>query len=115
MVAKKKNGKPAKKVKDIKSIEVSFTIAKNVTASNGLRTFYVRISTPAGNVLGGGGSFQYENRTIECTMKKSVEYSGEALTLTTYRQVTEYLEAGTYTVSIFADGNMIGSRTFTFN
>lgn len=115
MTAKKKNGKPAKKIKDCKSFQVDFTVARNVTASNGLRTFYVRITTPNGTILGGGGSFQYENRTLECTMKKAVEYSGEAITLSTYRQVTEYLEAGTYTVSIFADGNMIGSRTFAFN
>ena len=115
MTAKKKNGKPAKKIKDCKSFQVDFTVARNVTASNGLRTFYVRITTPNGTTLGGGGSFQYENRTLECTMKKVVEYSGEAITLSTYRQVTEYLEAGTYTVSIFADGNMIGSRTFAFN
>ena len=115
MTAKKKNGKPAKKIKDCKSFQVDFTVARNVTASNGLRTFYVRITTPNGTTLGGGGSFQYENRPLECTMKKAVEYSGEAITLSTYRQVTEYLEAGTYTVSIFADGNMIGSRTFAFN
>ena len=115
MTAKKKNGKPAKKIKDCKSFQVDFTVARNVTASNGLRTFYVRITTPNGTTLGGGGSFQYENRTLECKMKKAVEYSGEAITLSTYRQVTEYLEAGTYTVSIFADGNMIGSRTFAFN
>ena len=115
MTAKKKNGKPAKKIKDCKSFQVDFTVARNVTASNGLRTFYVRITTPNGTTLGGGGSFQYENRTLECTMKKAVEYSGEAITLSTYRLVTEYLEAGTYTVSIFADGNMIGSRTFAFN
>lgn len=114
MTAKKKNGKPVKKIKDCKSIQVDFTIAKNVTASNGMRTFYVRISTPSGGTLDGGGTFKYENRTLECSMKKTVEYSGEAITLTTFRQVNEYLEAGTYTVSIFADGNMIGSRTFSF-
>ena len=79
-----------------------------------MRTFYVRITAPNGNTLSGGGSFQYENRSIECTMKRQVEYTGEALTLSTFRQVSEFLEAGNYTVSIFADGNMIGSRTFSF-
>ena len=114
MIPKKKNGKAAKKIKDCKSIEVDFTVAKNVTASNGVRTFYVRITTPSGGVLGGGGTFQYENRNIECSMKKSVEYSGEAITLATYRQVSEFLEAGSYIVSVFADGNMIGSKSFSF-
>ena len=50
MTAKKKNGKPAKKIKDCKSFQVDFTVARNVTASNGLRTFYVRITTPNGKI-----------------------------------------------------------------
>lgn len=115
MIAKKKNGKPVKKMKDCVSIQVNFTISRNVTATSGMRTFYVRITTPAGNTLGGGGSFQYENKAVACSMKKTVEYTGEALTIDTYRQVEEYLEPGNYTVSIFADGNMIGSKTFTYN
>lgn len=114
MIAKKKNGKPVKKLKDCKSIEVSFRIARNVTATNGVRTLYVRITTPTGDVLGGGGTFAYENRNIECSMKKSIEYNGEETAVTTYRQVGEYLSAGTYVVSIFADGNMIGSRSFSY-
>lgn len=114
LIAKKSNGKPAKKLKDCKSFEVSFHIARNVTASNGVRTLYVRITTPTGDVLGGGGSFAYENRNIECSMKKSVEYSGEETAVSTYRQVAEFLSPGTYTVSIFADGSMIGSRSFSF-
>ena len=93
---------------------MSFRITRNVTASNGVRTFYVRISTPSGDVLGGGGTFTYENRSLECSMKKSVEYTGEETPVTMYRQVGEFLSKGTYTVSIFADGNMIGSRSFTF-
>lgn len=110
----KKNGKQAKKVKDCKSMEVDFTISRNVTASGGTRPFYVRITAPNGSVLNGGGTFEYENKQIAYSMKKAVEYTGEATAVATYRQVDEYLEAGTYTVSIFADGNMIGSRTFTF-
>ena len=115
MIAKKKNGKAVKRIKDCKSIEVSFRITRNVTATNGVRTFYVRITTPTGDVLGGGGTFAYENRDIECSMKKSVEYTGEETPITMYRAVEEFLSKGTYTVSVFADGNMIGSRSFTFS
>lgn len=115
MIAKKKNGKAVKRIKDCKSIEVSFRITRNVTATNGVRTFYVRITTPTGDVLGGGGTFAYENRDIECSMKKSVEYTGEEIPVTMYRAVEEFLSKGTYTVSVFADGNMIGSRSFTFS
>ncbi len=113
MATKKKNGKRAKKIKDCKTIEVTFNVAKNVTAANGMRTFYVRIAKPTGEVLSNGGTFSYESRNIAYSMKKSVEYTGEEISVTTYWNVTEYLSAGTYHVSVFTDGNMIGSRTFT--
>lgn len=114
MSIKKKNNKEAKKIKDCRNIEVAFTIARNVTAPNGMKTFYVRITTPTGAVLGNGATFPYENRNIEYSMRKSMEYTGEELQVATYWNVAEFLSAGNYTVSIFADGNMIGSRTFAF-
>ena len=109
-----KRGKDAKKLKDCKQMKTSFTITKNVTASNGNRTIYVRIQNPGGNTLSGGGTFGYENRSLECSAKKTIEYTGEETPVTVYWNVTQMLEAGDYRVSIFADGNMIGSRTFSF-
>ena len=113
MTALNKRQKEAKKMKDCKSIQVGFTIARNVTAENGNRTFYVRIQTPAGQTLT-AGTFPYENRQLEYSMKKVVEYAGEEIRVQTFWQVGEYLDAGDYRVSIFADGNMIGTKTFTF-
>ena len=114
MIAKKKNGKQTDKIKECKTIRVNFTIARNVTASNGIRTLYVRIMTPTGSVLTNGGTFSYENRNLEYSMKKAVEYGGEETNVSTFWNVGEFLQDGTYKVSIFADGNMIGSRNFTF-
>ena len=109
-----KRDKPTKKLKDTKKMHVSFTITKNVTASNGNRTVYVRIQNPGGNVLSGGGSFPYENKNLQYSMKKTIEYTGEEVTVSTYWDVTQMLEGGQYRVSIFVDGNMIGSRTFNY-
>ena len=114
MTGLNKRGKVSKKMKDVKTLQVNFNISRNVTAENGQRTLYVRIQTPAGETLNGGGTFAYENRQLEYSMKKVIEYSGEETPVTVYWQVGEFLEAGEYRVSIFADGNMIGSRTFTF-
>ena len=113
--ALKKNNKDVKKIKDCVSMQTSFTITRNVTASNGTRTVYVRIQNPGGNTLNGGGTFTYENRNLQYTMKKNIEYTGEETSLTLFWQVTQALEAGDYRVSIFVDGNMIGSKTFSFN
>ena len=109
-----KHGKDAKKLKDCTQMKVNFVITKNVTASNGNRTIYVRIQNPGGNTLKGGGTFAYENRSLECSAKKTIEYTGEETPVTVYWNVSQMLEAGDYRVSIFADGNMIGSRTFSF-
>ena len=109
-----KRDKPTKKLKDTKKMQVNFTITKNVTASNGNRTVYVRIQNPGGNTLSGGGSFAYENRNLEYSMKKTIEYTGEEVSVATFWNVSQMLEGGQYRVSIFADGNMIGSRTFNF-
>ena len=111
-----KKGKVMKKpkLKDTKKIQVNFTITKNVTASNGNRTVYVRIQNPGGNTLSGGGTFPYENKNLQYSMKKTIEYTGEEVSIATYWDVSQMLEGGQYRVSIFADGNMIGSRTFNF-
>ena len=109
-----KRDKPTKKLKDTKKMQVNFTITKNVTASNGNRTVYVRIQNPGGNTLSGGGSFAYEYRNLEYSMKKTIEYTGEEVSVATFWNVSQMLEGGQYRVSIFADGNMIGSRTFNF-
>lgn len=110
----KSNHKPTDRIKKAKTIQVSFKIAKNVTAQSGVRTLYVRITTPTGAVLQGGGSFNYENRNMQCSMKKSIEYGGQETSVVTYRPIGESLDGGTYLVSIFEGGNMIGSRIFTF-
>ena len=109
-----KRDKPTKKLKDTKKMQVNFTITKNVKASNGHRNIYVSIQNPGGNTLSGGGSFAYENRNLEYSMKKTIEYTGEEVSVATFWNVSQMLEGGQYRVSIFADGNMIGSRTFNF-
>ena len=89
-------------------------IARNVTAANGTREIFIRVTNPMGEVLNGGGSFTYENRQLAYTMKRTIDYSGEETSITATWTVNETLPGGSYNVSIFADGNMIGSRNFTF-
>ena len=109
-----KRGKTTQKLKDCRQMRVSFAITRNVTAANGNRTVYVLIQNPGGNALTGGGAFAYENRTLESSAKKVLAYTGEETPVTVYWNVSQMLEAGDYRVSIFVDGSMIGSRTFTF-
>ena len=114
LTAKNKRGKATNSLKKCKTLQVNFSIAKNVTAQSGMKTIYVRITTPTGSVLTNGGTFSYENRSLQYSMKKDIEYTGNETPVTTYWNVNEFLSNGTYNVSIFADGNMIGSRNFSF-
>ena len=115
LLDKKDKAMKKPKLKDCRKMQVSFTISRNVTASNGNRTVYVRIQNPGGNVLGGGGTFPFENRQIECSARRVVEYTGEETNVSVFWPVTQMLENGQYRVSIFADGHMIGSRTFNYD
>ena len=108
-----KRGKVAKRVKDITKIKISFTLAKNITAETGEKTIYLRITKPNNEVLSKSSSntFNYENRQLEYSIKKYIEYTGEEQTITVYWDVEEYMEAGTFRIDIFADGNLIGSKS----
>lgn len=114
LVAKNKRGKSTDQIEKGTTLQVSFNITRNVTAASGVKDIYVRIMSPTGNLLNGAGSFSYENRTLQYSMKRSVEYNGEETPVSLFWNVSQALVAGTYQVSIFADGNMIGSRSFAF-
>ena len=113
LTLKDKKSKTTEKLKKAKALQVSFSIAKNVTAPSGMRPVYVRITSPTGAALGGGGTFSYENRNLECSMKKTIEYTGNETPMTLYWNIAQSMVEGTYKVSIFADGNMIGSKNFS--
>lgn len=110
-----KRGKLAKKVKDVVKLAISFTIVKNITAENGERTLYIRITKPDNDVLtkSASNTFPYENRTLTYSIKKYIEYDGEEQNVNVFWDVEEFLYAGNYRVDIFEGGNLIGSQTFT--
>lgn len=110
-----KRGKKAKKVKDVKKLAISFTIVKNITATTGNKTIYVRIAKPNNEILtkSSANTFAYEDRNIGYSIKKYIEYTGEEQQVTVYWDVEEFLPAGTYHVYLFADGNMIGQNAFS--
>ena len=113
LTAMDKHNKATRKTKKAKALQVSFSLAKNVTAQSGNKTVYVRLTSPTGSLMGGAGTFTYENRSLECSMKRTVEYGGKETPVSLYYTIDQALQGGTYSVSIFADGNMIGSRSFT--
>lgn len=109
----KKTGKAAKKIKDIQRFDVAFTISRNVTAAAGERNVYVRLMTPSGSVLNPSGKFHYENKSVEYSAVKKVEYTGEEQRITLVVNADNaFLAPGRYSAHIFCDDQMIGSTNF---
>ena len=109
-----KRGKKAKRIKDVKKFAIGFNIARNVTTATGVRSIYIRIATPTCEVLTQGGTFEYENRQLEFSIRKDIEYTGEEQSIQVWWDVTQALSAGAYRVDIVAAGRTSGSPTFTF-
>ena len=112
-----KRGRAEKKIKNMERFVVDFIISKNITAPTGEKTIYARIMKPDDDVLvkSSSNTFAYENRQINYSIMRSVEYTGEETPVTMYWKVEEFLMPGTYRLDIFADGNRIGSTRFTLS
>ncbi len=92
-------------------MKVRFVLSRNVTASNGMRSVYVRILTPTGSVLNATGKCAFENKQVDFTAAKNIEYTGEETPMEFYVAKKETLIPGTYRVQVIADGHEIGSRS----
>ena len=114
-VAHNKRGKTEKKVKNVTQLVFDFTIAKNITVDTGEKTVYLRIMKPDGEPLvkDPENLFHYQNRDMEYSIKKYIEYTGEQQQVTMYWDVEEFLYAGEYSVFIFVDGVMIGEQSMS--
>ncbi|GHT09506.1 hypothetical protein FACS189415_3940 [Bacteroidia bacterium] len=106
--------KPTDKIKKMEQIEVRFIINKNITATPGEKTIYIRIQKPDDDVLIKSRSnvFVYENKEINYSSKRTIDYSGDEYPLSIYWKIEEFLAPGAYRVDIFADGNRIGQKSF---
>jgi len=109
-------GKEAESARRATQIRVSFVLSKNVTAPRGDKTIYVRIQNPNQLLLQKSSSdvFPFEDLKIPFSAKRDVTYEGNALPVNIFwdNQGAEFMP-GEYTVDIFADGNNIGSTSFT--
>lgn len=103
------------KVDRLTKFQVNFTIAANVTAETGEKDIYMRILRPNEEVLTNAqsGRFKYENAMLEYSARRTIEYGGEETPVTMYYKRGEALNAGTYTVELYADGSMIGRGSIT--
>lgn len=102
-------------VSQIRKLQFDYTIAKNITCEPGMKTLYVRLVDPEGNILGEENNllFHFENGDIPYTVSQEFEYAGEEYQGTVYWSLADEPQTGLYNADFFADGNLIGSIPFS--
>ena len=108
-----KKGKEEKNITKARQLGATFTVSPNNTAAAGMKTFYMRIISPEGALLGNGGNFTIDGQSVQSTAQRAVEYSNDEITVSIYWDVNTTLTPGDYTVEIFCDGYRLASRHFT--
>lgn len=108
-----KKGKKEKNITKARQLGVHFTVSPNNTAAAGMKTFYVRIISPEGSLLTGGGSFTIDGQSVQATASRNLEYANEEMSASIYWDVNTTLTPGDYTVEVFSDGYRLASRHFT--
>lgn len=108
-----KKGKNEKNITKARQLGATFTVSPNNTAAPGMKTFYMRIISPEGALLGNGGNFTIDGQSVQSTAHRAVEYANDEITVSVYWDVNTTLTPGDYTVEIFCDGYRLASRHFT--
>jgi len=108
-------GKKATKINKIAQLKFNFIISKNISAPTGEKYIYLRIIQPDETPLvkRNDNVFLFENRYVNFSARRPIEYEGDDIPVTIYWDVEEFLHPGNYKVEIFADGYMIGAAGFT--
>jgi len=108
-------GRKASKISKTAQLKFNFIINKNISASTGEKFIYLRILQPDESALvkKNDNVFLFENKYINYSARRPIEYEGEDVPVTIYWDVEEYLQPGSYRADVFADGYIIGSSKFT--
>ena len=99
----------------IMKLQFDYTVARNITCPPGMKTMYMRLTRPDGELMQKSMDdvFAFENAEIGYSVFKDFEYEGEEVSGTMYWTVEEILQEGMYNADFFVDGQLIGSFPFT--
>lgn len=98
----------------IQKLQFDYTVGRNITNKPGMKTLYMRITRPDGEVMQKSidDVFRFENSDIAYSVSKDFEYAGEEISGSLYWLVEEILQIGWYKADFFVDGELIGSFPF---
>jgi predicted nucleic acid-binding Zn-ribbon protein len=117
MIALNKRDRKTTIYNQIQKLQFDYTIGRNITNKPGMKTLYMRITRPDGEVMQKSMNdvFRFENSEIDYSVSKEFEYAGEEISGSLYWLVEEILQIGWYNADFFVDGELIGSFPFQIN
>ena len=117
MIALNKRDRKTTIYNQIQKLQFDYTIGRNITNKPGMKTLYMRITRPDGEVMQKSMNdvFRFENSEIDYSISKEFEYAGEEISGSLYWLVEEILQIGWYNADFFVDGELIGSFPFQIN
>ncbi|WP_162415456.1 hypothetical protein [Cyclobacterium roseum] len=102
--------------RQLSKLKVSFTIAENKVAPEGLRDVYIQVLTPNDQVIfdiaKGSGTFELDGKEVFYTSRQDFIFNNSQQQLTYYYEKGSDYPSGLYTVRVYAEGTEIGSSTF---
>ncbi|MDD3431406.1 MAG: hypothetical protein PHF38_05210, partial [Bacteroidales bacterium] len=107
-------GREIGRLSKIANIEFNFNLPKNISAKVGDKNIYLRILQPDNTPLikNEDDIFEFEGAELHFSVFRPIEYAGEETPVSMYWKVEEFLYPGTYRADFFADGFLIGSKSF---
>ena len=114
MIALNKRDRKTTIYNQIQKLQFDYTVGRNITSKPGMKTLYMRITRPDGEVMQKSINhvFPFENSEIAYSVSKEFEYAGEEISGSLYWLVEEILQTGVYNADFFVDGELIGSFPF---
>lgn len=110
------SGKKTERSSRTAKIRVCFTVLRNVTSPTGIKTVFLRLERPDGQLLihSKDDLFKYEESEINYSAVRSIEYGGEEIDVCIFYEADAgELMPGKYIADVFADGFHIGNITLT--
>jgi FtsZ-binding cell division protein ZapB len=100
---------------NIEKLKTCFTVRENPVAAAGERVFYLVIVKPDKNVLINKSNDTFptqEGSEIVYTDKRTIEYENKDIEMCIFTDNDGRLTAGSYGVSLYCDGYLVGTSTF---
>lgn len=102
------------KIAKVEKFRVCFIVRENNVSDPGKKMVYMRITRPDDVVLSSPTAemFEYNGQQLVYSEKRELEYDNQDIDMCIYWEKNEELIPGTYFVTLYSEGQEIGTTTF---